>query len=69
MQNSGLRFSAVSRISNALSTMPIRLYRGTAVAKGGLYDLVGYEPNPNMTSCRFFKTLEAAAAPQATVMV
>ncbi len=59
MQNSELLFSAVSRISNALSAMPIRLYRGATVAKGDLNDLVGYEPNPNMTSCQFFKTLEA----------
>lgn len=59
LQNSELLFSAVSRISNALSAMPIRLYRGAAVAKGDLNDLVGYEPNPNMTSCQFFKTLEA----------
>lgn len=59
LQNSELLFSAVSRISNALSAMPIRLYRGAAVAKGDLNDMVGYEPNPNMTSCQFFKTLEA----------
>lgn len=59
LKNSELLFSAVSRISNALSAMPIQLYRGTKLQKNGLNDLVGFEPNPSMTSCQFFKTLEA----------
>lgn len=59
LRNSELMFSAVSRISNALSAMPIRLYRGGAAAKNDLADLVGFSPNPNLTSCQFFKTMEA----------
>ena len=59
LQNSELLFSAVSRISNALSAMPIQLYRGTSMVKNDLNDLVGFEPNPSMTSCQFIKTLEA----------
>lgn len=59
LQNSELIFSAVSRISNALSAMPVQLYRGSTQVKNDLNDLLSFEPNPNMTSCQFFKTLEA----------
>ena len=59
LQNSELLFSAVSRISNALSAMPIQLYRGTSPVKNDLNDLVSFSPNPNMTSCQLVKTLEA----------
>ena len=59
LRNSELIFSAVSRIANALSAMPVQLYRGSTMVKNDLNDLVSVEPNPNMTSCQFFKTLEA----------
>lgn len=59
MRNSELLFSAVSRIANSLSAMPIQLYRGSTEVKNGLNDLIGFSPNPNITSCQFFKTLEA----------
>ena len=60
MQNSELLFSAVSRISNALSAMPVRLYRGTTPVNNDVRsDLVAYSPNPNMTPSSFFKTMEA----------
>jgi HK97 family phage portal protein len=59
LQNSELIFSAVSRISNSLSAMPVQLYRGTTPVKNELNDMIGFEPNTNMTSCQFFKTMEA----------
>ncbi len=59
LRNSELIFSAVSRISNALSAMPVQLYRASTAVKNDLNDLVSFEPNPNMTSCQFFKTMEA----------
>jgi HK97 family phage portal protein len=59
LRNSELLFSAVSRISNALSTMPLHLYKGAAQSKNDLSDMMGAEPNPNMTGCQFIKTLEA----------
>lgn len=59
LQNSELLFSAVSRIANGLSAMPVQLYRGASVVKNDLNDLVSFEPNPSMTSCQFFKTMEA----------
>lgn len=59
LKNSELIFSAVSRISNSLSAMPVQLYRGSTQVKNNLNDLINLEPNPNMTSCQFFKTMEA----------
>lgn len=59
LRNSELIFSAVSRISNALSAMPVQLYRASSPVKNDLNDMVGFEPNTNMTSCQFFKTMEA----------
>lgn len=59
LRNSELLFAAVSRISNSLSTMPIRMYKGSNPVKNDLNDMVGFEPNPNMTSCQFIKTFEA----------
>lgn len=59
LKNSELLFSAVSRISNALSSMPVRLYQGTKPVEDELADLVGFAPNQNMTSCQFFKSMEA----------
>lgn len=59
LKNSELIFSAVSRISNALSAMPVQLYRGSTPVKNELNDMLGFEPNSNMTSCQFIKTMEA----------
>lgn len=59
LENSELIFSAVSRIANSLSAMPVRLYKGPKRYNNRLSDMVGFSPNPSMTSCNFFKTLEA----------
>ncbi len=59
LRNSELLFSAVSRISNSLSAMPVQLFKGAAAIKNDLNDLVSFAPNPNITSCQFFKTMEA----------
>lgn len=59
LRNSELLFAAVSRISNSLSAMPVQLYKGATPIDNDLNDMVAFAPNPNMTSCSFFKTLEA----------
>lgn len=59
LRNSELLFAAVTRISNSLSAMPVQLFRGSKTVDNDLNDLVAFAPNPNMTSCNFFKTLEA----------
>lgn len=60
LHNSEIIFSAVTRISNALSSMPIQLYKGLVRVENELNDLMRSSPNPNMTSCNFIKTMEAA---------
>lgn len=59
LRNSELIFSAVSRIANSLSAMSVKLYKGSKPYYNRLSDMVGFAPNPSMTSCNFFKTLEA----------
>ena len=59
LHNSELLFAAVSRISNALSAMPIQLYKKAVPINSDLNDMLGFEPNPNMTSTQFIKTLES----------
>ncbi len=59
LRNSELVFAAVSRISNAFSAMPVQLYKGAKPVYNDLNDLVAFTPNAMMTSCQFFKTLEA----------
>ncbi len=59
LRNSELVFAAVSRISNALSAMPVQQYRASTPMNSDLNDIISFSPNENMTSCQFFKTLEA----------
>jgi HK97 family phage portal protein len=59
LHNSELIFAAVSRISNTLSAMPVQLYNGSRAVCSDLNDLVGSDPNGSMTSCQFFRTMEA----------
>ena len=59
LHNSELLFSAVSRIANALSSMPVHLYRGAEPVRDDLNDLVASAPSPNMSASTFFKTMEA----------
>lgn len=53
-------YSAVSRISNALATMPVQLYLGTEQVRDPLNDLLRCAPNPSMTGFTFFRSLEAS---------
>lgn len=59
LKNSEMIFAAVSRISNSLSAMPVQLYKGPKPVYSELNDLVSFAPSPLMTSCQFFKTMEA----------
>lgn len=59
LRNSDLIFSAVSRISNALSAMPVVLYKGSDLVRNDLSYLISVSPNPNMTCCQLIKTMEA----------
>lgn len=59
LRNSEIIFAAVSRISNSISAMPVQLYRVSKPVRNDLNELVSSRPNNLMTSCTFFKTMEA----------
>lgn len=59
LRNSELLFSAVSRIANSLSAMPVQLYKGSKPVSDDLNAMISLQPNTNLTSCQFFKAFEA----------
>lgn len=60
ISNSELLFAAISRIANALSAMPLQLYKGAEPARNNeVGKLIAVSPNGNTTCCNFIKTLEA----------
>lgn len=51
-------FSAVSRLSNSLASLPLKLYREFAPENTEVADLLANSPNPNMSSFDFIRTME-----------
>jgi HK97 family phage portal protein len=51
-------FSAVSKLSNSMATLPLKLYKEFNPVMNGSSDILMNSPNPNMTSFDFFRTLE-----------
>ncbi len=53
-------FAAVSRLSNSIGSMPVKLMDGQfhAITDHPTADLVMNQPNPNQTSLDFFRTME-----------
>lgn len=53
-------FSAVSRLSNSMGSLPLKLFRDFKAVEGSsIADLLVNSPNPNMTGFDFIRTLEA----------
>ncbi|WP_426450657.1 phage portal protein [Paenibacillus sp. S-38] len=52
-------FSAVSRLSNSMASLPLKLYREYRPVRSPIAQLLEYGPNPNMTGFDFIRTLEA----------
>ena len=53
-------FAAVSRLSNAMASLPLKLYQEYTPVKNPISDLLENSPNPNMTSFDFIRTLETS---------
>lgn len=52
-------FAAVSRLSNSMGGLPLKLYKDyTPITDHRIADLLSNSPNPNMTSFDFIRTLE-----------
>ncbi|PRX39514.1 HK97 family phage portal protein [Planifilum fimeticola] len=51
-------FAAVSRLSNAMASLPLKLYQDYTPVNNPIADLLANSPNPNMTSFDFIRTME-----------
>lgn len=58
LANNETIFAAVSRLSNAMASLPVKLYQDFSVVNNHVSDLVANSPNKNMTSFDFIRTLE-----------
>jgi HK97 family phage portal protein len=51
-------FSVITRLSNSLASLPLKLYRNYDLASNQAADVLINSPNPNMTSFEFIRNLE-----------
>ncbi|HDR4727322.1 phage portal protein [Bacillus cereus] len=59
LANNETIFAAVSRLSNSLATLPLKLYKDFyPITNNRMADLMNTSPNPNMTSFDFIRTME-----------
>lgn len=52
-------FAVVSRLSNSMASLPLKLLEDFKPVSTGVSDLLSNSPNPNMTGFDFIRTLEA----------
>ncbi len=53
-------FSAVTRLSNSMATLPFKLYKNYEVTHNNASDVLINEPNPNMTGFEFIRNMETS---------
>lgn len=53
-------FSAVTRLSNSMATLPLKLYQNYEIKQNSASDVLINNPNPNMTGFEFIRNLETA---------
>lgn len=58
LANNETIFAAVSRLSNSLASLPLKLYKDFEPVYNSLSDLIANAPNPNVTSFDFIRTME-----------
>lgn len=51
-------FAAISRLSNSMASLPLKLYQDFKPVNSPIADLIANAPNPNMTSFDFIRTME-----------
>ncbi|QGH35141.1 phage portal protein [Gracilibacillus salitolerans] len=51
-------FSAVTRLSNSMATLPLKLYQNYEMKQNSASDVLINDPNPNMTGFEFIRNLE-----------
>jgi HK97 family phage portal protein len=58
LANNETIFSAITRLSNSMSSLPLKLYKDFATTNNLISDKITNTPNPNMTSFDFIRTME-----------
>ncbi|MEC0248896.1 phage portal protein [Paenibacillus chitinolyticus] len=58
LANNETIFAAISRLSNAMGSLPLKLYKDFKPVSTPISDLISNAPNGNMTSFDFIRTLE-----------
>lgn len=53
-------FSVITRLSNSMASLPIKLYQNYDVVNNQVADVLINEPNPNITSFEFMRSLESS---------
>src|SRR5690625_2030031 len=53
-------FSAVTRLSNSMATLPLKLYKNYEIANNVASDVLINDPNPNMTGFKFIRNMETS---------
>lgn len=53
-------FSVITRLSNSMASLPIKLYKKYDVENNAVSDVLINNPNPNMTSFEFIRVLESS---------
>lgn len=51
-------FSVVTRLSNSMATLPLKLYKNYEIANNSASDTLINSPNPNMTGFEFIRNME-----------
>lgn len=51
-------FSAITRLSNSMATLPLKLYNNYDIAHNSASDVLINDPNPNMTGFEFIRNME-----------
>lgn len=59
LETNEIIFSAVSKLSNGMAVLPLKLYKEFQPVNSAVADLLANAPNNNMTSFDFIRTLEA----------
>lgn len=58
LANNETIFAAISRLSNSMAVLPVKLYRNFKPIENDIADMVANVPNKNMTSFDFIRVLE-----------
>ncbi|MDT2238838.1 hypothetical protein P7H19_24725 [Paenibacillus larvae] len=62
-------FSVVSRLANALSCLPLKLYKDYDIQMNEIADMLIHRPNPNMSGFEWLNKMEVSRNETGTAML